>query len=193
MKIVGLTGGIGSGKTTVLKMFQKLGVTCYIADIEAKRLMITSEKIKIRLIEEFGEESFSDKGLNRSFLAEIVFSDPEKLKMINSIVHPEVHKDFTEFVKKAKGEYVIYESAILFESKREGSCDSVITVTAPIDIRIERIINRDGISRSDILLRMNNQLSEEIKMEKSEYVIENIDIQDTKCQVLTIHNTLLGK
>jgi dephospho-CoA kinase len=193
MKIVGLTGGIGSGKTTVLKMFQNLGVVCYIADIEAKRLMITSEKIKIRLIEEFGEESFTDKGLNRSFLAEIIFSDPEKLKMINSIIHPEVHKDFAEFVKMSKGEYVIYESAILFESKSEASCDSIITVTAPIDIRIERIINRDGISKSDILLRMNNQLSEEIKMERSDYVIENIDLQDTKCQVLTVHNTLLSK
>jgi dephospho-CoA kinase len=193
MKIVGLTGGIGSGKTTVLKMFQKLGVACYIADIEAKRLMNTSEKIKARLIEEFGEESFTDSGLNRNFLAKVVFSDPEKLKMINSIVHPEVHKDFAEFVKKAKGEYVIYESAILFESKREASCDAVITVTAPIDLRIERIINRDGISKSDILLRMNNQLSEEIKMEKSDYVIENIDLLDTKCQVLTVHNTLLNK
>lgn len=193
MKIVGLTGGIGSGKTTVLKMFQKLGVACYIADIEAKRLMNTSEKIKARLIEEFGEESFTDSGLNRIFLAKVVFSDPEKLKMINSIVHPEVHKDFAEFVKKAKGEYVIYESAILFESKREASCDAVITVTAPIDLRIERIINRDGISKSDILLRMNNQLSEEIKMEKSDYVIENIDLLDTKCQVLTVHNTLLNK
>lgn len=192
MKIVGLTGGIGSGKTTVLKMFQNYGISCYIADIEAKRLMNTSDIIRVRLIEEFGEDSYTETGLNRNFLAEIVFNDPEKLKRINSIVHPEVHRDFIEFVKSAKGDYVIYESAILFESKRETSCDAVITVTAPIELRIERIIKRDGISKSDILLRMNNQLPEEIKVKKSDYVIENIDLQDTKCQVLTVHNTILN-
>ena len=130
MIVVGLTGGIGSGKTTILKMFQALGIDCYIADIEAKKLMNSSKKIRIKLIEEFGNETYISEGLNRSYIAKIVFEDPERLKILNSIVHPRVRKHFKKFVKKATSSYVIYENAILFESKGDKKCDYIITVTA---------------------------------------------------------------
>jgi dephospho-CoA kinase len=193
MIVVGLTGGIGSGKTTILKMFQALGIDCYIADIEAKKLMNSSKKIRIKLIEEFGNETYISEGLNRSYIAKIVFEDPERLKILNSIVHPRVRKHFKKFVKKATSSYVIYENAILFESKGDKKCDYIITVTAPIDVRIERILSRDTTTKIDILNRMKNQFSDEEKVSKSDFVINNIDLKETKKEVLKIHSEILQK
>lgn len=191
--IVGLTGGIGSGKTTVLKMFKELGVSFYIADVEAKKLMNSSKEIRTAVIENFGKKSYTDEGLNRQYLASIVFTDASKIKILNSIVHPVVAKHFQEFVLNASGKYVLYESAILFENKGEKKCDYVITVTAPIDVRIDRILKRDTTTKVDILNRMKNQLSDEEKIQKSDFVIQNIDLEETKSMVAKIHQELMKK
>ncbi|PHR68751.1 MAG: dephospho-CoA kinase [Lutibacter sp.] len=193
MIVVGLTGGIGSGKTTILKMFQNLDIECYIADIEAKKLMNSSKKIKKKLIEEFGKNAYTTLGLNRKYIAKIVFENPERLKTLNSIVHPRVHKHFEKFVKKVKSSYVIYENAILFESKGAKKCDFIITVTAPISVRIKRILARDTTTKVDILNRMKNQFSDEEKASKSDYIINNIDLEKAQKEVQEIHLNILQK
>lgn len=193
MIVVGLTGGIGSGKTTVLKMFQDLGMACYISDIEAKKLMNSSKIIRRKIVEAFGEDSYSSEGLNSAYLAKIVFQNPEKLKILNAIVHPRVYTHFKKFVKKAKSAYVIYESAILFENNGHANCDVVITVVAPVELRIQRIIDRDNSTKEAILNRMKNQFSDKEKMEKSDFVIENIDLNDTKNEVVRLHKQFLLK
>ncbi len=193
MIVVGLTGGIGSGKTTILKMFQDLNIDCYIADIEAKKLMNSSKKIKKKLIEEFGTKVYTTDGLNRKYIAKIVFENPERLKILNSIVHPQVHKHFERFVKRTKSSYVIYENAILFESKGDKKCNFIITVTAPIEVRIERILARDTTTKVDILNRMKNQFSDEEKISKSDFVINNIDLKETQNEVQKIHSEILQK
>ena len=193
MIIVGLTGGIGSGKTTVLKMFKTLEIDCYIADIEAKKLMNSSKKIRKALIEEFGEDAYVDIGLNRKYIAKIVFENPKKLKKLNNIVHPRVNKHFKKFAKKATSTYVIYENAILFESKGDKKCDFIITVTAPIEDRIERILARDTTTKVDIINRIKNQLSDEEKILKSDFVISNVDLKETQKTVKKVHLQILQK
>lgn len=193
MIIIGLTGGIGSGKTTILKMFQELAIECYIADIEAKKLMNSSRKIKKEVIKEFSKHAYIDDKLNRKYIAKIVFENPERLKILNSIVHPQVHKHFKKFIKKAKSEYVIYENAILFESEGDKKCDYIITVTAPTDVRIERILARDTTTKVDILNRMKNQFSDKEKISKSDFVINNIDLKKSQKEVQEIHSKILQK
>jgi dephospho-CoA kinase len=191
MIVVGLTGGIGSGKTTVLKMFQDLGMDCYVSDVEAKKFMNSSKTIRRKIVEAFGEDSYSSEGLNRAYLAKIVFLNPEKLNILNSIVHPKVYTHFKKFVKKAKSAYVIYESAILFENNGYENCDFVITVVAPVELRIQRIIDRDNSTKEDILNRMKNQFSDKEKIEKSDFIIENIDLKNTKKEVDKLHMQFL--
>lgn len=193
MIVVGLTGGIGSGKTTILMMFQEFGIDCYIADVEAKKLMNSSKKIKKELVKEFGKQAYTTDGLNRKYIAGIVFEKPKKLKVLNSIVHPRVHKHFKKFVEKAESNYVIYENAILFESKGDKKCDYIITVTAPIDVRIKRILARDTTTKVDVLNRINNQYSDEEKTSKSNFVINNIDLKETQITVQKIHREILQK
>ena len=187
MKIIGLTGGIGSGKTTVLNLFQQQGVPVYIADIEAKKIMHSSPKVKNAITELFGEEAYVDAKLNREYIAEIVFNQKEKLLALNEIVHPAVHEDFQEFVSKQQSEYVIYESALLYENKTEGSFDKVILVTAPIATRIERVQKRDGISKVQIEARINNQLPDDVKKNKADYVLYNLELEKTEQAVLELH------
>ena len=180
---VGLTGGIGSGKTTVANFFSELGIPIYYADLEARRLMKSSSLIKRKLIKEFGNDAYKDGELNTSFLASIVFKDKSKLAQINSIIHPEVAKDFLSWIKKQNAPYVIEESAILFENNLIDHFDYIITVTAPADVRINRIIKRDSTSKKEVLLRMNNQWDDKKKIELSDYIIHNIELSDTKKQV----------
>ncbi|WP_317038956.1 dephospho-CoA kinase [Urechidicola croceus] len=189
--VVGLTGGIGSGKTTVLKMFQKYGIDCYIADVEAKKLMNSSNEIKKEVIDVFGNQAYIDNQLNRKYIAQIVFQNPDKLDLLNSIVHPKVRKHFRKFVENSTSAYVIYESAILFENNGEKQCDFIITVSAPKNVRIQRVIARDNVSEIEVLHRIKNQLSDEEKISKSDFVIENIDLELTKLQVRIIHQELL--
>lgn len=191
MMKIGLTGGIGSGKTTVANYFIELGVPVYFADIEAKRLMHTSKVVKRKLIEEFGSKAYQNNKLNRQYLASIVFNNKQKLAAINSIVHPSVANSFKRWVNKQEKPYVIQENAILFESNAAEKFDYIITVTASLDKRISRVISRDGTTKKDVLARIDNQISDAIKIQKSNFVIENNHLKETKNQVLSIHKQLL--
>ncbi|WP_405607628.1 dephospho-CoA kinase [Polaribacter sp. Asnod1-A03] len=193
--VVGLTGGIGSGKTTVANIFKQFKtVEIYCADDEAKKLMNTSVEIKSKLIDLFGEESYIDNQLNRSFIASIVFKDKTKLNALNAIVHPVVKKHFKDYLNKRSGkDYILYENAILFESKSNLKCDIIISVFAPKDIRIERTMLRDGSVKKEVENRINNQWLEGKKLLQSNYVINNFNNKDLDFQVFTIHNILTKK
>lgn len=193
MILVGLTGGIGSGKSTVAKLFLELGVPVYFSDDHAKRLMHTSKSVKAKLIDEFGEETYQNGKLNRPYLASIVFNNKEKLKAINAIVHPSVGNSFKRWTRKQQTDYVMQENAILFESGSFKKFDVLITVTAPKELRIARVVARDKVSESQVLQRMNNQLPDKEKVEKSDFVIKNLDLAQTKVQVLKIHQKILEK
>ena len=193
--IIGLTGGIGSGKTTVANFFAAFNnVAIYIADVEAKILMNSSKIIKEKLVKEFGVQSYIDETLNRKFIADIVFNDAAKLATLNAIVHPEVKKHFKNFVENNKDKaYIIYENAILFESKSNLFCDFIITVYAAISIKMKRVTLRDAVSEKEVLSRMNTQWNDEKKMLQSNYIICNESMNDTKNQVNSIHNILTDK
>jgi len=191
MIIVGLTGGIGSGKTTVVKMFNELGVPVYIADLEAKKLMNTSKIIKRKLLELFGDEAYVDGKLNRPFLANKIYSDKELLIKMNAIVHPKVKAHFIKWKKKQDFEYIIKETAILFENNSYQDCNFVITVTASEEDRIQRVISRDNSSSEKVKAIMNNQWSDEEKVKLSNFVIENTNLSKTENQVRIIHQKIL--
>ncbi|WP_432669960.1 dephospho-CoA kinase [Flavobacterium sp. SM2513] len=189
--IVGLTGGIGSGKTTVAKMFQDLGVPVYIADLEAKQ--ITNEPETLKLIEQqFGQGVIENEQLNRAAMAEIVFTNPAKLSQLNAIIHPLVAEHFKKWIQKHKSEkFIIKETAILFETNNQHTCDFVITVTAPIKIRLDRVAKRDSISEKEILNRINNQWTDEQRVAKSDFVINNTTIEQTEMQVSQIFEEII--
>ncbi|ARV14456.1 dephospho-CoA kinase [Polaribacter sp. SA4-12] len=193
--IVGLTGGIGSGKTTVANFFAEFeNVIIYNADSEAKKLMNSSLIIKSKIIEEFGEESYQNNQLNRLFIANLVFKDKSKLEALNAIVHPEVKKHFQQFVNQHKNkDYIVYENAILFESKSNLKCDIIISVYAPIKVRIDRTVLRDGSSKTAVENRIKSQWLEDKKLLQSNYVISNFNREDTRSQVIRIHNILTEK
>lgn len=185
-KIIGLTGGIGSGKTTVANYFQSLGIPVYISDLEAKKVMEFPEIIA-KIAAAFGEEIISDKKLNREKLATIVFKVPEKLKQLNAIVHPEVKKHFDNWILNHKNyPFIIKEAAILFESGSYKDCDKIITVTAPLETRIARVLTRDSTTKEKVLQRINNQLSDEERVARSHYVITNENLEETKNQIKKI-------
>lgn len=190
--IVGLTGGIGSGKSTVAKMFSKFNnVAIYIADVEAKKLMHSSATIKRNIIDEFGALAYINNELNRKYISSIVFDKPNKLKKLNSIIHPEVRKHFFEFKKNHKNySYIIYEAAILFEANANLLCDKIITVFAPQEIRIKRVVERDKTFEKEVENRIKNQWKEDKKLLQSNYVIVNEDLTKTKLQVQKIHKIL---
>ena len=191
MKIIGLTGGIGSGKSTVANMFKELGVPVYNSDERAKYLMNTSLDIKSQLIKLLGDEAYKGDKLNRSFIAEKVFSNTNLLAKLNDIVHPIVRNDFIDWTKKQDYSYVIQETALLFENKAQDLYDSIILVTAPKETRIIRVVDRDKSSREQVIARMNNQLDDEAKLNLSNYVIENIDLERTSSNVLQVHASIL--
>lgn len=192
MKIVGLTGGIGSGKTTVAKQFQALGIPVYIADDEAKKLMNRSKIIKRKLIALFGDEAYKDNTLNRPFLADKIFNNAENLKKMNAVVHPKVASHFKNWVKKQIAPYVLKESAILFENGAYKDCDLIITVTAPLELRKKRLLKRDNTTLEKIQAIINNQWSDESKISKSHFVITNKDLEETKQQVQLTHNKIVN-
>ena len=193
MIIVGLTGGIGSGKSTVARMFEELGVPVYYSDDEAKNLMITSELIKKGVIDAFGQMSYESGKINRNYIAEIVFNDKEKLKELNAIVHPEVKRNFKEWLKHKESAYVIQENPLIFENKTEKDFDYIITVTAPEPIRIQRVVERDGLSKNQVLARIKNQQEDQLKINNSDFVITNDNLENTKIQVRRINDQLLSE
>ena len=186
-QVIGLTGGIGSGKSTVAALFKEFGIPIYISDVEAK-LVMEKKSVIDKITALFGFDILdSDGQLNRNKLATIVFNDPEKLKKLNAIVHPEVKKHFDLWIESQQNEpFVIKEAAILFESGSYKLCDCIITVTAPLEIRIERVLLRDTTSREKVVARIAAQISDEERISKSDYVIENISMDETRDKVKTI-------
>ncbi len=191
--IVGLTGGIGSGKSTVAAMFQELGVPVYISDLQARELMNNSEEIHAQLQALLGEEAVVNGLPDRAYIASKVFQNKDLLTQLNQIVHPQVRKHFLQWVSTQTAPYVLQESAILFESGGHEHCDAIITVTAPLEVKIERVMQRDGVSEEAVLQRMQNQLSDAEKIKHSQFVIENLKRSQTAENVSQIHHTLLNK
>ncbi len=193
MMVVGLTGGIGSGKTTIAKWFQSQDIPVYIADKEAKALMNRSKVIKRKLKALFGEEAYVDDKLNRDYLASKIFNDRTLLSKMNAIVHPKVASHFKRWLKKQDSPYVIKEAAIIFENNLEYQYKYIITVVADKNLRIERVMKRDNASKEKIESIINNQLSDEEKIKKSHFVIQNNKLEEAKSQALSIHQILLEK
>ncbi len=181
-KIIGLTGGIGSGKSTIASYFKSLGIPVYIAD-DASRNVTALPKVRKQIKNQFGADVFNGSGLNRQKLAQLVFSDPEKLKQLNAIIHPAVKADFDLWLTQhANAPIVIKEAAILFESGSYKNCDAIITITAPEEIRIARVIKRDGVTRAEVLRRIANQWTDAQRIAKSDYVIDNTNGDEAKAQ-----------
>ena len=191
MKVVGLTGGIGSGKSTVAKMFLELGVPVYNSDERAKKLMNTSAEIKNKIVAFLGKESYHEEKLNRAYIAKKVFNDTTLLAQLNAIVHPVVREDFLKWTGEQEYCYVIQETALLFENNAQHLYDSIILVTAPKVERISRVVSRDKGTREQVIARMNNQMDDEEKLNLSDFVIENIDIERTRSIVLQVHAAII--
>ena len=192
MKIIGLTGGIGSGKSTVLELFKILGVKTYSADESAKKLVNTDPYLINLIKSSFGENIYDKGQLNSKKLSDIVFENKEKLKLLNSIIHPAVAKDFKLFLNSNNEDYIVKEAAIIFETKSENNYDKIILIQSPLAIRIERVINRDNISREEVMKRINNQLDENLIIDKCDYVISNENKEDLEDKVLSIHHDLIA-
>lgn len=190
MKIVGLTGGIGSGKTTVAAMFKMLGVPVYIADVEAKKLTNSSKVIKRKLTEILGEQAYTAQGLNTAFVADRIFNNAALLQRVNEVIHPKVKAHFKRWLSKQEGPYCIKEVAILFENGGYKDCDYTILITAPTQLKIERLLQRDNSTEEQIASRMRHQWSDAKKIKLADAVIENIDVEKTKKIVLKLHKKL---
>jgi dephospho-CoA kinase len=188
---IGLTGGIGSGKTTIAKIFELLDVPVYYADETAKKLYHTNKELMEGLKNYFGEEVYINGELNRSKLAAIVFNDPAKLQLLNSLVHPLTIKDAEEWMKKQTTPYIIKEAALLFEAGSANGLDFIIGVSAPQHLRIKRIMERDQATREQVLTRMQRQMDEEIKMMLCDFVIRNDEQELVIPQVLQLHERFL--
>lgn len=191
MVVVGLTGGIGSGKTTILKFFESFGIPIYIADDEAKALMNRSKVIKRKLIQLFGESAYINGKLNRTYLASKIFNDKSLLSKMNAIVHPKVASHFNRWLNKQNAPYVIKEAAIIFENNLENQYDYIITVVADEHLRIERVMKRDNASVEKIKSIISNQLPDSEKIKKSDFVITNNDLDSAKAQVTAINQQIL--
>ncbi len=193
MKVIGLTGGIGSGKTTVSNMFKDLGIPVYIADVEAKKLMNTSKDVKQKIISLFSPKAYENNELNRSYIATKIFNDASYLKKMNAIIHPKVAKHFKKWMQKQTSPYVIKEAAIIFEHNMQAQYDAIITVIAAAEVRIDRILKRDKTTKDKVLAIMKHQLDDEEKAKMSDFVIVNDKLEHTKEQVLNVHNSILKK
>ena len=193
MKIIGLTGGIGSGKSSVLEIFKKIGISTYNADESAKELISSDKKIIYSIKQLFGEDIYNENELNSKLVSKIVFNDKEKLKSLNSIIHPAVALDFNKFCLKHRNEsYIVKEAAIIFETKTENLFNKIIYVKTPEEIRIDRVMQRDNLSRDDVLNRIQNQINETSIIDKCDFVIDNINYNELEQKVLEIHNTLIN-
>lgn len=189
-KIIGLTGGIGSGKTTIGNYFRSLGIPVYMVDDEGRK--ITDRQNVVQQIENiFGSSVIENGKVNRKKLSEIVFNNKDKLRQLNEIIHPAVRKHFEDWMKDQQDQpFIIRESAILFESGRDKDCDFIISVIAPMEERIKRVMQRDQVSRESVLERINNQLTDEERISKSDFIIENSSIPDAEKQAKEILKNL---
>ena len=192
---VGITGGIGSGKTTVCKLFEDLGVAVYYADDRAKFLMQHEHFLIDQLKQNFGEDIYDHGQLNRAMLAQKVFGNKEQLALLNSLVHPVVFRDTERWYQEqltAKPPYVLKEAALLVETGAYKLLDQLIVVSAPLEVRLQRVVARDKVAAAEVTQRMNNQLAEEEKLKLADFVIENnSDLEALKIQVEKIHQALI--
>lgn len=188
---LGITGGIGSGKSTVCRIFEFLDVPVYYADQRSKELVSTQPEIRKAIVHYFGEEAFKDGIYNRPYMAGIVFKDKSKLELLNGIIHPFVLKDWDEFCSKyAHLPYIIKEAAIMLETESRNSIDKVALVYAPKELRIQRVLERDHIEKAAVEARMNMQMPEEEKLKKADIVIYNDGEHSLIEQVLKLHSQL---
>ena len=188
---IGLTGGIGSGKSTVAQIFEVIGIPVYYADAASKRLMNEDDELKNKIKNTFGEESYTNDVLNRKYLSDIVFNDPERTKLLNSIVHPATIKDAAAWMQMQSAPYGIKEAALIFESGSNKDLDYVIGVKSPAELRIIRAMVRDNISAAQVQSRIDRQMDEEEKMRLCDYVIVNDEHQMLIPQVLALHEVFL--
>ncbi|GAA3926963.1 dephospho-CoA kinase [Chitinophaga oryziterrae] len=190
---VGITGGIGSGKSTVSRIFELLGIPVYYADTAAKEIMQTDEALKKAVKEHFGADIYGPDGkLDRAALGKIVFNDKDKLELLNSIVHPATIRHSDEWANRQTSPYVIKEAALLFESGSFQYLDKIIGVSAPQTMRIARVMKRDHVTREEVLARINKQIDDNIKMRLCDYVIHNDEQQMVIPQVLALHQQLIS-
>ena len=192
MKKIGITGGIGSGKTYVSEVFRSLRIPIFYADIQAKKLMISSEKLIKLVKEEFGNDIYKDSDLNKEKLSSIVFSNSDKLQKLNSLVHPIVKEEFNNWCNSQTSPYVIKEAAILFESKSHLGLDAVICVSAPLELRMKRLLKRDNFNEKEIKKRIENQITQEDKEKQSDYIIVNDEMDLLLPQIIKIHEKLIN-
>ncbi len=191
---IGITGGIGSGKTTVCKIFEKIGIPVYYADLQARQLMNTDEVLIHQLKKEFGKDMYTTQGeLMRPQLAQIVFNDKQKLEKLNAMVHPAVQRDFKHWAaQQTNTPYVLKEAALLFESGSYKSLDYIVTVAAPKAMRVQRVAKRDGLKKSEVEKRMKNQLSEKDRLNRADFVINNDETQAVIPQIMQLHEVFLN-
>ena len=188
---IGLTGGIGSGKTTVAQVFEKLGAPVFYADLEAKKCMQSDAGLIKQLKATFGNDIYVDRKLQKDRLASIIFNDDSALQTINRLVHPAVQRVFEEWCAAQNASYVLKEAAILFESGSDKELDQIVSVSAPDDLRKQRVMQRDGITESQVLERMSKQWEQSRKIELADFHIVNDEKQLLVPQVLEVHSLLL--
>lgn len=192
---IGITGGIGTGKTTVCKVFETLGIAVFYADLVAKQLMNTDLSLIEGIKKKFGTASYTPAGaLNKKFIANIVFNDALALQQLNALVHPAVFNAFELWTQKMPNTmpYVIKETALLFESGSYQTCDKNILVTSPINLRLKRVMARDHVSEKDVLARMDKQFSDEQKVKMADYILKNTEQHSVILQVLSLHQQFLS-
>ncbi len=188
---VGITGGIGSGKSTATRMLEGMGVAVYLSDNRAKELMCNDEALREQIVARFGAEAYVDGVLNRPYLAERVFSNEAELAALNALVHPAVMADFDAWAEEQESPYVVIESAILFEAGLDSRVDCVVSVLAPTELRIERTMQRDGMSREEVERRIANQISDDERAHRSKYAIVNISLEELEEDVEQLHRRLV--
>ena len=186
---VGITGGIGSGKSLICKIFNALGIPVYDADARAKWLTNNSTKIKIGIVAHFGTEAYTEAGLNRTYIATRVFHNKDELDILNGLIHPEVGIDYKRWIQKQESDYVVKEAALMFESGSYKVLDKVVNVTAPIPLRIQRVLKRDAFrTEKEILAIIEKQLSEEERIERSDFIVKNDEKVMLIPQILKLHD-----
>lgn len=193
MMKVGLTGGMGSGKTTVAKIFEAFRIPVFYADEESKKILASNPNVKAKLVEKFGEKLFANGRLNRSYLANEIFKNKEALAFVNSVLHPAVAEAFLAWSKKQTAPYVLEEAAILFETGGYKKFDSTILVVAEKELRVKRVKARGGLKETEVLARMENQWSDEKKLPLADFVIYNDEKEMLTRQVLEIHENLISR
>jgi dephospho-CoA kinase len=188
---IGLTGGIGSGKSTVAKIFEVLGIPVYYADEAARRVMNEDEEVRKQIIQYFGASAYKNNQLDRAYIAGQVFNNKQKLELMNSLVHPATIRDSENWMQQQTTPYAIKEAAIIFESGTQDQYDYIIGVTAPVSLRVLRAMKRDGSTREQVLARMEKQIQDVIKMRLCDFVVNNDEQQAVIPQVIDLHERLL--